>query len=186
MAHSVPGAYTQRCHYLHGHSYQFELFLKTTKPNKAQMVADFKGVKEMGFQDFFDSFDHSILIWDKDPISKFIPQVNPERHLIVPFIPTAGMMAKACFVVGEAIVKTGPNLSKEQDVQVDRVLVHETSTGSASFGVSDLKEDQFPDIQFNRWVISEGIKKAWKDKSWYSKALQKLSPAVTPPFSLLR
>lgn len=172
MAHMVPGAYTTRCHYIHGHSYKYELFLRSTQPNSIQMVADFKGIKEIGINDFFDSFDHSVMVWSKDPMSKYVPQINPERHVIVPFIPTAEMMAKAFYTVAQAIIKTGPNLSGEKDVEVDHVIVHETDTGYASFGLSDLKGDGFPDAQFSEWVFSAGVKKDWKDKSWYTKCLQ--------------
>src|SRR4051812_44967851 len=98
MAHQVPGAYTTRCHHLHGHSYRFELSLKSDTPNEAQMVADFKGVKDAGIEDFFDSFDHAVMLWEKDPLSKLAREINPVRHVIVPFIPTAEMMAKAFFV----------------------------------------------------------------------------------------
>src|SRR5438128_1582596 len=125
MAHTTVGAYTERCHHLHGHSYKFELFLASAKPNPAQMVSDFKAVKEIGINDFFDSFDHAVMIWEKDPRAAIIHQINPERHIVVPFNPTAEMMAKAFFHVCQAIVKAGPKLSGEQDVRVTHVVVHE-------------------------------------------------------------
>ena len=172
MAHNVPGAYTARCHYLHGHSYKFELFLKSSQPNPAQMVADFKGIKEMGINDFFDSFDHTVTMWDKDALVSLIGKINPERHLIVPFIPTAEMLAKACFVVCQTIVETAPKLSNEKDVSVERVIVHETDTGYASFESKDLENDQFPSVDFSRWKFSQGIISGWKNKSWYDHALK--------------
>lgn len=174
MAHVVPGAYTKRCHHLHGHSYKFELFLRSSKSNSAHMVADFKEIKDIGINDFFDSFDHAVMIGQSDPLSSLAAKINPERHVIVPFIPTAEMMAKAFFFVCQAILKT-QNLSLgEEDVAIDHVLVHETDTGYASFGLDDLEEDQFPDIQFHRWIISEGIQKDWKNKTWYTKVLSRL------------
>lgn len=176
MAHMVPGAYTSRCHYLHGHSYKFELFLKSTQPNSAAMVADFKGIKDMGINDFFDSFDHSVMVWEKSPEAKIIAQINPNRHIVVPFIPTAEMIAKACFVVSQAILETGPNLSGEKDVAIAQAIVHETDTGYGSFRDIDIKNDGFPEIGFDKWIVSEGIKKDWKDSSWFGKALKKLSP----------
>jgi 6-pyruvoyltetrahydropterin/6-carboxytetrahydropterin synthase len=174
MAHLVPGAYTERCHFIHGHSYKYELFLSSTRPNNAQMVADFKGIKDTGINDFFDSFDHAVMLWEKDPIAKLAGQINPERHVIVPFVPTAEMMAKAFFTVCQGILATGELTLGEQDVAVDHVIVHETDTGYASFGVSDLENDQFPNIQFHRWVFSAGIQKDWKNKGWYQKALAHL------------
>ena len=172
MAHLVPGAYTKRCHFVHGHSYKYELFLKSEKPNNSQMVADFKGIKDIGVNDFFDSFDHAIMIWENDPLAKMADKLNPERHIIVPFVPTAEMMAKAFFMVARSIIETTDFKSGEQDVRVDRVIVHETETGYASFGESDLEEDDFPDIHFEKWIISEGIQKDWSNKLWYPRVLK--------------
>jgi 6-pyruvoyltetrahydropterin/6-carboxytetrahydropterin synthase len=169
MAHLVPGAYTARCHHLHGHSYKFELFLASSQPNDANMVADFKAIKDMGINDFFDTFDHAVMIWKNDPLAKIAHQLNPERHLIVPFVPTAEMIAKACFLMAQAIFESGPKLSGEKDARVHKVIVHETDTGYAVFGEEDLGRDQFPSIAFDEWVISDGIKAAWKDKSWYTR-----------------
>ena len=172
MAHTTMGAYTKRCHHLHGHSYKFELFLSSTKPNSAMMVSDFKAVKDIGVNDFFDSFDHAVTIWNKDPRSKIIDQINPDRHIVVPFNPTAEMLSKAFYYVARAIYKTGARLSGEQDARVSHVIVHETDTGYAQFGEMDAAEDGFPDIQFEKWIISDGIKAEWKNKNWYEKLLR--------------
>lgn len=169
MAHSVPGAYTGRCHYLHGHSYKFELFLKSHRPNPANMVADFKAIKDMGINDFFDSFDHAVMVWQKDPVARLVPKVNPKRYLIVPFVPTAEMIAKACFVVCQMILDRCAPLSGERDVTIDQVLVHETDTGYAVCTAVDMKKDKFPDIAFKKWLVSNGIRSAWKNKAWFLK-----------------
>ena len=178
MAHTTCGAYTKRCHHLHGHSYKFELYLKSAKPNPAQMVTDFKAVKDVGIHDFFDSFDHAVLLWEKDPRAKIIDQINPERHIIVPFNPTAEMMAKSFYYVSFAIIKTGPNLSGDQDCRVSAVKVHETDTGYAVFSEEEAAQDGFPDIAFHKWIISDGIKREWKNPGWHPKALDYLSPAA--------
>jgi 6-pyruvoyltetrahydropterin/6-carboxytetrahydropterin synthase len=175
MAHMVPGAYTERCHFLHGHSYKFELFLNGPHPNSASMVADFKAIKDMGINDFFDSFDHSVMMWKKDPLAPMAAKINPKRHIVVPFIPTAEMIAKACFVVCQAILKTSPPLSGEKEVTIEKVVVHETDTGYGCFGQSDLKSDKFPEIEFDTWTISEGIQRDWKNKKWFSNVLGVLS-----------
>jgi 6-pyruvoyltetrahydropterin/6-carboxytetrahydropterin synthase len=171
MAHATVGAYTKRCHHLHGHSYRFELFLRSDAPNDAQMVSDFKAVKDSGINDFFDSFDHAVILWDKDTRAPIVSQINPDRHVIVPFNPTAEMMAKAFFYVCRAILETGPKLSGEKDVRVARVIVHETDTGYALFDEADLATDRFLDPAFERWVISAGIKAAWSRTDWYDRVL---------------
>jgi 6-pyruvoyltetrahydropterin/6-carboxytetrahydropterin synthase len=178
MAHEVPGAYTTRCHHLHGHSYKFELFLRSNKSNDANMVADFKGVKDTGINDFFDSFDHAVMLWDKDPLAALASKINPTRHVIVPFIPTAEMMAKAFFVVCQAILETQPLTLGEQDVVIDQVTVHETETGFASYGLADVDEDRFPDIEFHRWLFSDGIRRDWQKKDWASKVLTYLKTSA--------
>lgn len=175
MAHNVPGAYTRRCHFLHGHSYKYEIFLESRNPNPSQMVADFKGIKEMGINDFFDSFDHAVMVWEKDPLASIVEKVNPERHIVVPFVPTAEMMAKAFFTVCQAIIETGPKLSEEKDAVVERVVVHETDTGYAVYRREDVKDDGFPDIGFPMWRISDGIRRAWKRPEWHGLALARLT-----------
>jgi len=172
MAHMVPGAYTRRCHYLHGHSYKFELFLESDKLNPAGMVADFQAIKDMGFNDFFDSFDHAVMLWNKSPLARLSGKLNPRRHLVVPFNPTAEMIAKSCFLVGQAIIKTCRPLSGEEKVEVERVIVHETETGYAVFRSADLKKDKFPPVSFHKWEISDGIKADWKGETWYKKVCQ--------------
>ena len=175
MAHTTMGAYTKRCHHLHGHSYKFELFLKSHKPNPAMMVSDFKAVKDMGINDFFDSFDHAVTIWSKDPRAQIINELNPERHIVVPFNPTAEMLSKAFFYVVQAILDSGPKLSGEDDAHVSHVIVHETDTGYAQFGEEDAITDGFPDFQFNQWIISEGIQSEWKNREWFPAVLKRMT-----------
>lgn len=175
MAHATVGAYTKRCHHLHGHSYKFELFLRSTKPNAAQMVSDFKAVKDIGISDFFDSFDHAVMLWDKDVRAPIVSQINPDRHLLVPFNPTAEMMAKSFFFVCRAILESGPKLSGEADARVARVIVHETDTGYAVFDEEDAVTDGFADPAFERWVISDGIRAAWSRADWFDRTVALLA-----------
>ena len=56
------------------------------------MVLDFKLVKEK-INALLDAFDHSLLIWDKDEfLVKNAKELN-ERYMIVPYNPTAELMA---------------------------------------------------------------------------------------------
>jgi 6-pyruvoyltetrahydropterin/6-carboxytetrahydropterin synthase len=171
MAHTTLGAYTKRCHHLHGHSYKFELFLHSNEPNSAQMVSDFKAIKDMGINDFFDSFDHAVMLSQKDSRVPIIKQINPERHIVVPFNPTAEMMAKSFFTVCQKILETGPLLSGEKDARVDQVIVHETDTGYAIYRSVDAAKDKFADVKFNEWIFSDGIKADWKNQAWYEQLI---------------
>lgn len=169
MAHTTMGAYTKRCHHVHGHSYKFELFLKSTKANPAMMVSDFKAIKDIGINDLFDSFDHAIVVWEKDARSKIISQINPERHIVTTVNPTAEMLAKSFFYMCQAILAKSPKLSGEEDVSVASIIVHETDTGYAQFSAEDAATDKFPDPGFKKWIFSAGIQAEWKDKDWYSR-----------------
>jgi len=172
MAHIVPGAYSTRCQHIHGHSYKFELFLRGDEPNDSQMVIDFKAIKDRGIYDFFDSFDHAVMLWEKDPRVKIIERMNPDRNIVVPFIPTAEMMAKAFFLVCQSIIETGSPLSGERNVSVERMVVHETDTGYAEFARPDLGRDNFPAAGLSRWRISKGICNGWREKAWYERAVR--------------
>ncbi len=172
MAHATVGAYTTRCHHVHGHSYKFELFLRADHPNPAGMVSDFKAVKDGGINDLFDSFDHAVMLWDKDQRADIIGRINPDRHLLVPFNPTAEMLAKACFELCQGILSHSPKMSGEVDARIARVIVHETDTGYAEYDESDAAREKFPPVNFRNWVISEGIRKLWTAPGWYE-ALRK-------------
>ena len=174
MAHATIGAYTTRCHHLHGHSYRFELFLRSERPNRAQMVSDFKAVKDIGINDFFDSFDHAVMLWEKDARLGVLGQINPDRHIVVPFNPTAEMMAKNFFTIVQAIVDVMPGLSGEDGYRVARVMVHETDTGYALYDESDAETDRFEVFGLDRWKFSEGIKSVWNNKDWFPRVLDRL------------
>jgi len=167
MAHATVGAYTTRCHHVHGHSYRFELFLRADHPNPAQMVSDFKAVKDSGIADLFDSFDHAVVLWDKDQRADIIARINPDRHILVPFNPTAEMLAKACFEICRSILETAPKVSGEVDARMARMIVHETDSGFAQFDDTDAGLDKFGPVRFRDWVISDGIRKAWRSSAWY-------------------
>lgn len=178
MAHATVGAYTTRCHHLHGHSYRFELFLRADHPNPAMMVSDFKAVKDVGINDLFDSFDHAVMLWDQDQRADIIGRINPDRHLLVPFNPTAEMLAKACFEICRGILAHSPKVSGEVDARVARVIVHETDTGYALYDETDAGRDKFAPVDFSKWVISDGIRTLWAAPGWYEPLRQALLPPV--------
>ena len=139
-AHRVADAYTTRCRGLHGHSYEFEIILKDTNLNNCGMVLDFKLVKEK-INALLDAFDHSLLIWDKDEfLVKNAKELN-ERYMIVPYNPTAELMALHIY----------KHIKKMYDVE--SVIVHETRTGYAKYSGEDINKD----IDLDKVFISEAI-----------------------------
>jgi len=130
VAHRVAYAYTTRCQGVHGHSYVFEIFLEGQTQDQAQMLMDFKKLKDR-FNSFMDAFDHSLLVWDQDqPLVDMAPQLN-DRYMILPYNPTAEQMSRHIYLQAKAL-----------SFPVHKVIVHETKTGYAEFaGDDDLKID---------------------------------------------
>jgi len=128
-AHRTLGAYTKRCHGLHGHSYKVEVILRDDKLDKAQMLMDFKYLKDT-IGKYIDCFDHSIIVWEKDlKLAKAAHKLNP-RVVIVPYNSTAEQMARHFYKV-----------AKSYDLPVDSIIVHETETGYAQYFGEDLNDD---------------------------------------------
>ncbi|MDX2470094.1 MAG: 6-carboxytetrahydropterin synthase [SAR324 cluster bacterium] len=124
-AHRVALAYTTRCQGLHGHSYLFEIFLHGMTQDDAQMLMDFKLLKEK-LNTFLDAFDHSLLIWDQDQdLIEMAPKLN-SRHIILPYNPTAEQMARHIYYHARAMA-----------LPLQQVIVHETKTGYAQFSGDD-------------------------------------------------
>ena len=160
MAHKVPGAYTTRCHHLHGHSYRFDVTVASERADSAHMALDFRHLKTGGVGNFLDGFDHAVVLWEGDELVARIDEMNPNRHLIVPFLPTAEMIAKACFEVCSLIVDTLPGSAR-----VVAVAVHETETSTAEYGIEDVGDD-FPDVATQNWTVGREIAAQWAGEAW--------------------
>ncbi len=143
IAHRLTTAYTKRCLGLHGHSYKFEVLVHDNRLNVDEMVMDFKKLKEKLYN-FLDGFDHALLISDKDSfLVKHAKELN-SRYMIVPYNPTAEMMAVHIFLYAKSI---GLNICE--------VIVHETDSGYASYkGEDGIKMD------LTKVVFSEELCKA--------------------------
>ena len=160
-AHKVPGAYTCRCHHLHGHSYRFEVEAEASAPDQAHMVIDFKLLEACGIKDFLDGFDHAVVLSTDDDLVPLIGQINPDRHLLVPFLPTAEMIAKACFEICSSIL-AGEQSKHSGSARITAVRVYETARGAAEYRLEDAAKDRFPAVDLSAWVISEGIRQQWQ------------------------
>ena len=140
VAHRVADAYTKRCRGLHGHSYEFEVILNNPELISCGMVVDFKEVKEK-INFLMDAFDHSLLIWSKDEfLVKNAEKLN-KRYIIVPYNPTAELMALHIYKYIKTVYP------------VKSVIVHETRTGYAKYSGEKLNFD----INLGEVILSEGI-----------------------------
>lgn len=188
-AHIVRNAYTEKCRSsVHGHSYEYELFLSATELDNAGMVTDFTFVKRY-FNSLFDSFDHaSILMTSEKEEIKDCFLKNFERVVIADWNSTAELQSRFFTTISYFIIKY-LNENKlwengEQDVKVKSVRVHETKTGYAECVMGDLAgfDDMFAPIDVKSSYIklaqstkfSEGIQKDWSPEfkkfwDWFMK-----------------
>lgn len=125
VAHRVLKAYTTRCQGLHGHSYLFEVFLRGQTQDDAQMLMDFKLLKDK-LNDFLDAFDHSLLVWDQDQELLELKEKLNSRWIVLPYNPTAEQMARHIFQQAQGM-----------GLPIHQVIVHETKTGYAQFSGDD-------------------------------------------------
>lgn len=77
---------------IHGHSYKFDVFVARTdgKLNSAQMIVDFKLLKET-IKEFEKKYDHSVIIRDCDPLKQPLLD-NCKKVNVVKGNPTAEWM----------------------------------------------------------------------------------------------
>lgn len=147
-----------RCRGIHGHSYRVEVCVKGEPSLDDGMVADFKRLKEI-MGPIIDAFDHSLILRRGDPLVCqaeamviALDDLNP-RYIIVPYEPTAEMMA-AHFA-----------WTWRKSVNVQSVRVHETETGYAEFLKKDFDALWYECVPFGEAVLSaavvEGLEKGW-------------------------
>jgi len=106
-----------------------------------EMVMDFKLLKEKMYS-FLDAFDHSLLISDQDSfLCEVASKLNP-RYIIVPYSPTAEMMASHIYLYGRSI-----------GLDVVKVIVHETDSGCAICESTDGFEVELKEVIFSDELI---------------------------------
>ncbi|MCX6236803.1 MAG: 6-carboxytetrahydropterin synthase [Bacteroidia bacterium] len=165
-AHIVRNCTSQRCREnIHGHSYEVEVFLKSDQLDNGFMVMDF--VRLNNVAEFIHSFDHSYTLWDKETedVKEAIYRINT-RVAEIPVSPSAEGYALLFFFVIDLIIANISLVNGEGIVKLHAVRVHETLSGYAEASAEDMSLVRFTlaDIRFN-----EGIKKEWKDKTWWIK-----------------
>lgn len=164
-AHIVRNCTSQRCREnIHGHSYEVEVFLKSDKLDNGFMVMDFVLLNTVA--EFIHSFDHTYTLWDKesDEVKEAIYRIN-SRVAEIPVSPSAeGYALLLFFVINRIILKT-KFVNGEGNVKLHAVRVHETQSGYAEASAEDLNMVRFAlkDVKFN-----DGIKREWKDKTWWN------------------
>jgi len=104
MGHRVMNHYS-KCKNLHGHRYKAEICLEgdlvsKTGDSSEGMVIDFGYVKELSMKYVHDVLDHGFMVWDKDKLLvNFFKKNTKQKHIVVPFVPTAENVALWVFKV---------------------------------------------------------------------------------------
>lgn len=129
--HRVVGHET-KCKYLHGHNYRIHFTCVASGLDSVGRVIDFSVIKSTLCEWLETTWDHKMLIWDKDEMMHELDTCgygDSIRSSIVwvPFNPTAENMAQYIFTV------IGPLLLGHTNVKLDKVVVDETRKCSAEF-----------------------------------------------------
>jgi len=118
--HRVVG-HEGKCKFLHGHTYEFEITLRSDELVGPGFVMDFGGVK-----DHIDLWDHRLLIWTEDPFlweAEGVRDPHPWGIYLVPFNPTAENMAQ----------HLAETFYEEENIDYVSAIVRETESTAAEY-----------------------------------------------------
>lgn len=102
MGHRVMN-HKSKCKNLHGHRYKMEICLEgslvdISGSSDEGMVIDFSDIKTIATKYVHDVLDHGFMVWEKDKlIVSFFRKNEDQKHIFVPFTPTAENIAKWAF-----------------------------------------------------------------------------------------
>lgn len=123
--HRVHG-HEGKCQHLHGHNYRVHFTVQAQTLDEVGRVLDFSVIKSELCMWLEDNWDHKFLIWDQDPLSRHLLDIDA-TVVLVPFNPTAENMAKYLVEV------VGPEKLAGSACRLISVTVEETRKCSASF-----------------------------------------------------
>lgn len=124
--------YSEECrNNIHGHSYKVNVYVTCDNLNDASMVVDFKLLKFILKSVVEDTFDHSCILVNTDPLCEAI-EANCKKVHIVDNNPTAEWMAEHFFKCSNSALEESfsPNV---YNVRVCKVEVQETENNIAIY-----------------------------------------------------
>ena len=130
MAHKLFSASSEECKWVHGHSYIVEVFVQSRRVNDDGMVVDFKDLKCV-VSPFLDQIDHGLMlpsVLEDEQIHRY--DHDHDRIIIVPFNPTAELLAKWLFHRLRSEVN---KVTEDRRGRLLKVRVHETESGWAEY-----------------------------------------------------
>lgn len=90
--HRVYG-HESKCAHLHGHNYRVHFVCVAPELDGLGRVLDFSSLKDRLCMWLEREWDHKFLIWQEDPWSLELPQMDERGVVVLPFNPTAEKMA---------------------------------------------------------------------------------------------
>jgi 6-pyruvoyltetrahydropterin/6-carboxytetrahydropterin synthase len=136
-----------------------EITFRGNKLDHAGMLVDF-GLMKNVIKPFIDSFDHCHVIcqYDDPEYVEFFKNHN-RRYIIVPFNPSAEMLAIMIHMYVQRIISNTEFTNGEGGIRVEHVTIHETATGSATSDWEDVENYW----DFGNWHVSfsEEIMSNW-------------------------
>jgi 6-pyruvoyl-tetrahydropterin synthase len=125
------------------------------KLDETGMVMDFTKVKHL-VNDFIDSFDHSLMINANDHLMVELGRILSDRYVLLPYNPTAELMAVHFFAYIYSIPELAPFIHSVQ--------VYETETSWAQCDHADY--GQMSDlISFGKERFSKAVATGWNDET---------------------
>jgi len=139
------GCYEGKCANIHGHSYRWEIEVEapvgfidgTTDESPTPGIGvDFGDLKAAIKEAVFDVFDHSLVIWDKDPhVASLAVSLNAALHqqrvLVTPWNTTAENYARYALKAVQMLLDRAAGEEEYSPIRVTRVRVWETSNSYA-------------------------------------------------------
>lgn len=102
MGHRVLNHHS-KCSNLHGHRYKAEISLEgdliiKDGDSSEGMVIDFGDIKTIATKYVHNVLDHGFMVWEKDIVMlNFFSKNSDQKHIVVPFTPTAENIAMWIF-----------------------------------------------------------------------------------------
>jgi 6-pyruvoyltetrahydropterin/6-carboxytetrahydropterin synthase len=138
-----------------------EVFLESDSFDNGMMIYDFGLLKPL--KNFFDYFDHSIMLWDRDDYKyKNDMKNHSERWIEMGVNPTAEAMALVfLYYINNYFATLLFGNHENSNIKVSSVRVHETATGYAEAFLDDLKKEGFKcsyNLSFSNALMNEEVK----------------------------
>ena len=119
-----------KCAHLHGHNYRIHFTIGAPSLDAIGRVIDFSVIKDLLCVWLEQNWDHKFLVWERDPWSTQLKELDPDGTVIVPFNPTAENM-------GEYLIKwVGPRALDGTGVTLVKVKIEETRKCSVNVTVA--------------------------------------------------